>query len=116
MIDPTAARESRLRSILKALSYRLTGTVTTVALQMAELFTAAVLSAWHPGALSPPRKRLQARMAEHLGWKDLRTASRPEETKFNVQPGRPRERLHDAVSLPAQLSLFDQPRSSRRPA
>lgn len=85
---------------------------TTPALILADALLRAVLAGWQGGPTRAPVKAVQDRIAASLGWTDVRTVSRPEDTKFNVQLGRPRER----PKLPAQLGLFDQPRSSRRRA
>lgn len=49
--DPDERRESRLRSILKAVTYRITGTVTTAAITF--FVTGEILTAFAIGVIEP---------------------------------------------------------------
>jgi len=90
-------------------------TASTVSLQVCGLLLRAVLAAWRNEAQVPARKRFSDRLADRLGWGDLKSASRPGETKFSVYPGLPKFRPELPVrSVPAQLSLFDGARQSTR--
>lgn len=98
----------RLRPCDKAIPHRLE---RTQGLELANLLLEALRAAWTRTTLGGPRRAVQARLANHLGWADLCTTSRPGETKFNVRLGAPQERSRRATQLP----LFALPPSSRRP-
>ena len=96
----------RLRPVDKAIAHRTSG---TRGLQLANLLLSAALAAWQDSSLNAPRRALQNAIATHLGWPNLRTTSRPEDTKFNLRLGAPTERSRTATQLP----LFDPLPSSR---
>jgi len=98
----------RLRPVDKAIAHR---TAKTPALQLAGLLLQSLLAAWQDSSVAAPRKGVQNAIASHLGWPSLRTVSRPDDTKFNVHLGAPKQRSR----RPTQLPLFE-PLPSSRPA
>lgn len=56
----------------------------TPSIQMCDLLLGAVLSAWEQQATSDAKLNLQAWIAHHLGWSDLRSDTSRDERKFNV--------------------------------
>lgn len=99
----------RLRPVDKAINHR---TGRTPGLQLGGLLLQSVVSAWQEASLGAPRKAMLTSIAGHLGWGSLRTVSRPDDTKFNVRLGAPKQRSR----RPTQLPLFEPLPSSRRPA
>lgn len=100
---------SRLRPVDKALNHR---TVRTPGLQLADLLLGAVVTAWQQSQVGAAKRTVMGDMAQALGWADLRTVSRPGDTKFNIKLGGPKQRAR----RPTQLPLFEPLRSSRRPS
>jgi hypothetical protein len=99
----------RLRPEDKAIAHR---TGDTPGLQLGGLLLQALLAAWQDAAVHAPRKLVQTTIATHLGWSDLRTVSRPDDTKFNVRLGAPKQRSR----RPTQLPLFEPLPSTRAAA
>jgi hypothetical protein len=58
--------------------------VHTPSIQLCDLLLGATLGAWEQDASADPKLAVQAAIAEHLGWKDLRADTFRQERKFNV--------------------------------
>jgi hypothetical protein len=58
--------------------------VQTPSIQLCDLLLGATLGAWEQDASADPKLAVQAAIAEHLGWKDLRADTFRPEKKFNV--------------------------------
>jgi hypothetical protein len=56
----------------------------TETIQLCDLLLGAVMDAWQQHASSEPKTAIQAYIAEHLGWTDLRADTYPTERKFNI--------------------------------
>lgn len=56
----------------------------TPTIQLCDLLLGAVMAAWQGDATAAAKVALQAWIAEHLGWSDLRADTWKEEKKFNV--------------------------------
>jgi hypothetical protein len=110
-VDPIASRYAKADEAVHAIANNVLKTVfgevrpvdnvftkdskATPSIQLCDLLLGAVLAAWEGKVTSVAKHRVLARMAEHLGWSDLRADTKPHERKFNVWylwdgPGTPR--------------------------
>lgn len=55
-----------------------------VQIQLCDLLLGAVMESWQQKATSEAKVQIQKYIAEYLGWKDLRSDTKPSERKFNV--------------------------------
>lgn len=65
-------------------SVRTVNSKSTPGIQLADLLVGAVMAARHGAIESGAKKKLIARIAEHLGWPDLRADTMPAAQKFNI--------------------------------
>ena len=56
----------------------------TETIQICDLLLGAVMEAWQRKSTSPNKQAIQAFVAEHLGWPDLKSDTKPTERKFNI--------------------------------
>lgn len=74
------------------------------AIQLCDLLLGAVMETWQQKASNPAKAGVRRFIAEHLGWKDLNSDTRPHERKFNIwyffDP--PKEQ-RQVVTLPVRL-------------
>ncbi len=92
---------------------------TTSSIQLCDLLLGAVMDAWQQKATSPSKLAVERHIAEHLGWPDLRSDTRPAERKFNIWYFHDPERgPRDVATRPVNLKHSLPPRtpSSARPS
>jgi hypothetical protein len=73
----------------------------TPAIMLADLLLGAVMASWLGKIESDAKRSLVRHVAGHLGWKDLRSDTRPKERKFNIWF------LHDRAAGPRTIPTRD---------
>jgi hypothetical protein len=99
-IDPIASRYHKADEVVEIVSNRVLhqpqrdgpivdkvltkDSKATSSIQLCDVLLGAVMDAWQRRATSQAKVDLQHRIAEHLGWKDLRSDTHQHERKFNI--------------------------------
>jgi hypothetical protein len=99
-VDPIASRYGKADEVVEIVSNHVLAKVfgkvrpvdrvitkdskKTASIQLCDLLLGAVMEAWQQKTSSPAKHEIARWMAEHLGWSDLRSDTRPDERKFNI--------------------------------
>lgn len=84
----------------------------TPGIQVADFFLGAVMAAWQQEVTAGPKLAVMQSVAEHLGWRDLRSDTHLKEWKFNIwcfydpTTGAPREAKTRPVRLKVRMPPF----------
>lgn len=73
----------------------------TPTIQLCDFFLGAVMEAFQQKAESESKKKIQRYIAEHLGWTDLHSDTRPNERKFNIWY------FHDVAKIKREIHTRD---------
>jgi len=99
-VDPIASRYGKADEVVEIISNHVLAKVfgkarpvdkvitkdsrATASIQLCDLLLGAVMDAWQQKATSAAKLELSNWVAEHVGWDDLRSDTRPKERKFNI--------------------------------
>ena len=84
----------------------------TPSIQLCDLLLGAVLAAWQEKVEAPGKLALMRRIAEHLGWSDLRADTHVAEPKFNVWYFYDLSDSSDPGEIATRRTRFDPRRAS----
>lgn len=116
-VDPIASRYRKADEVVEIVTNRVLAKVFgkvrpvdkvrtrdskhTASIQLCDILLGAVLDAWQRSASSAAKHTISQLIAEHLGWPDLRSDTKPTERKFNIW------HLYDKACGPRRITTRD---------
>ncbi len=121
-VDPIASRYRKADEAVEVITNRIVRKVSaqtsptikvttrdshsTRAIQLCDLLLGAVMNAWQGEATAEGKVMVQKRIAEHIGWDDLRADTFKTAAKFNIwRFCNPNQRPSDVSSRPLRLTV-----------